>query len=36
MDVFNEFKSYVIQPDIYDPVANKHELKQDYGLDLLE
>lgn len=35
IDIINELKTYDIHVDVYDPWANKEEVKYEYGLDLL-
>jgi UDP-N-acetyl-D-galactosamine dehydrogenase len=35
IDVINELKTYNLQVDVYDPWANKEEVKQEYDIDLL-
>ncbi len=36
IDVINELKQYGCDVDVYDPWANKEEVKQEYGLDLVD
>jgi UDP-N-acetyl-D-glucosamine/UDP-N-acetyl-D-galactosamine dehydrogenase len=35
IDVINEFKEFDCNVDVYDPWANVHEVKKEYGVDLL-
>lgn len=36
IDVYLELKSYNLEVEIYDPLANKKEVKEEYGLTLLD
>jgi UDP-N-acetyl-D-galactosamine dehydrogenase len=36
IDIIEEFESYSIAVDVYDPWASKAEVKHEYGFDLLE
>jgi UDP-N-acetyl-D-galactosamine dehydrogenase len=36
IDIYHELRSYDTQVDIYDPWANKEEVAQEYGIDLVE
>jgi UDP-N-acetyl-D-galactosamine dehydrogenase len=36
IDVINELKQYSCDVDVYDPWANKEEVKEEYGIDLLK
>ena len=36
IDIIEEFKTYNASVDVYDPWADKHEVGQEYNLDLLE
>lgn len=36
IDIYKELKDYGINVDIYDPWANKDEIKNEYGIDLLD
>ncbi|WP_282125716.1 nucleotide sugar dehydrogenase [Marinifilum flexuosum] len=36
IDVINELKEYGCQVDVYDPWANKEEVKEEYGLILID
>ncbi len=36
IDIFRELKQFNMNVDIYDPHADKHEVKDEYGVDLLE
>ncbi|MCY1635003.1 nucleotide sugar dehydrogenase [Marinifilum sp. D737] len=36
IDVINELKEYGSQVDVYDPWADKEEVKEEYGLDLVD
>ena len=36
IDVIRELKDFGVQVDVYDPNANKEEVKAEYGIDLLE
>jgi UDP-N-acetyl-D-galactosamine dehydrogenase len=35
IDIIREFETYKVNIDIYDPWANKDEVKQEYELDLI-
>ncbi len=35
-DIFHELKQFNINVDVYDPHANKNEVKKEYGIDLIE
>lgn len=35
VDVINELKSYKTNVDVYDPNADAHEVKEEYGFDLI-
>ena len=36
IDIFHELKQFNINVDVYDPHADKHEVKEEYGIDLIE
>ncbi|MES2517804.1 MAG: nucleotide sugar dehydrogenase [Bacteroidota bacterium] len=36
IDVYNELQEFGVNVEVYDPWANKHEVKEEYGLSLLE
>jgi UDP-N-acetyl-D-galactosamine dehydrogenase len=36
IDIFRELQQFNMNVDIYDPHADKHEVKDEYGVDLLE
>lgn len=36
IDVINELKQYSCEVDVYDPWANKQEVKHEYSIDLLD
>lgn len=36
IDVIRELKSYGTSVDVYDPQADRHEVKHEYGFDLIE
>ncbi|MEA5461292.1 nucleotide sugar dehydrogenase [Arcicella sp. LKC2W] len=36
VDVYNELREFGINVDVYDTWADKHEVKEEYGIDLLE
>lgn len=36
VDIFNEFKSYNLTADIIDPQADKDEVREEYGIELVE
>jgi UDP-N-acetyl-D-glucosamine/UDP-N-acetyl-D-galactosamine dehydrogenase len=36
VDVIKEIKAFGVQVDVYDPWADKQEVKQEYGLDLID
>lgn len=36
VDIYKELKEYGVNVDIYDPWANKDEVKREYGINLLE
>ncbi|MGC5746513.1 nucleotide sugar dehydrogenase [Chryseobacterium sp. NFX27] len=36
IDIYNELEEYGIEVDIFDPWANKLEVKQEYGVDILD
>ena len=36
VDIYNELKSYNTNVDILDPWANKQEVQEEYGIDLIE
>ena len=36
VDIIAELKEYGCNVDIYDPWADKHDVKEEYGLDLVE
>ena len=35
IDIIREFETYKVNIDVYDPWANKDEVKQEYELDLI-
>jgi UDP-N-acetyl-D-glucosamine/UDP-N-acetyl-D-galactosamine dehydrogenase len=35
-DIFKEFKNYGIVPQVYDPIADKQEVKREYGIELVD
>lgn len=35
VDVYSELKEFGVNVDVYDPWANKHEVKEEYQIDLL-
>jgi UDP-N-acetyl-D-galactosamine dehydrogenase len=36
IDVYNELKEFGIDVDVYDPWADKHEVSEEYGIQLLD
>lgn len=36
IDIFNELQQFDINIDVYDPHADKQEVKEEYGIDLIE
>jgi len=36
IDVYQELKSFGLEVDVYDPLANPIQAKNEYGIDLLE
>lgn len=36
VDIYNELKEYGLDIDVYDPWADKEEIKHEYGLNLIE
>ena len=36
IDIFRELQQFNINVDVYDPYADKHEVKEEYGIDLVE
>lgn len=36
IDIFKELKQFGLNVDVYDPHANAQEVKEDYGIDLIE
>ena len=36
IDVYHELRSFGIEVDVYDPLANRVQAKNEYGIDLLE
>ena len=36
IDIYNELKEYGVQPFIFDPEADKDEVKSEYSIDLIE
>ena len=36
IDIFNELEQFGIQVEVYDPLANKDEVRNEYGIDLIE
>lgn len=36
VDIYNELKSYNTNVDVFDPWANKKDVKNEYGIDLIE
>ena len=36
IDIIEEFETYNVNVDVYDPWASKEEVKQEYGFDLLD
>ncbi|MFV0237006.1 MAG: nucleotide sugar dehydrogenase [Flavobacteriales bacterium] len=36
VDIYHELEQFGVNVDIYDPWANKQEVKEEYGIDLLE
>ena len=35
IDIINELKEYNVQSDVFDPLANKEEVQQEYGFELV-
>ena len=36
IDIIEEFETYDVNVDVYDPWASKDEVKHEYGFDLLD
>jgi UDP-N-acetyl-D-galactosamine dehydrogenase len=36
IDIFRELQQFNMNVDVYDPHADKHEVKEEYGIDLIE
>ncbi len=36
VDIYHELKEYECEPQIYDPWADKEEVKEDYGIELID
>jgi UDP-N-acetyl-D-galactosamine dehydrogenase len=36
IDIFRELRQFNMNVDVYDPHADKHEVKEEYGVDLVE
>jgi len=36
IDIFRELQQFNMNVDVYDPHADKHEVKEEYGIDLVE
>jgi len=36
IDIYNELKEYGVSPFVYDPEADKEEVKLEYGIDIIE
>ncbi len=36
IDIFRELQQFNMSVDVYDPHADKHEVKEEYGIDLVE
>ncbi len=36
IDIYRELKQFNMNVDVYDPHADKHEVKEEYGVDLVE
>ncbi len=36
IDIFHELQQFNMNVDVYDPHANKHEVKEEYGIELIE
>jgi UDP-N-acetyl-D-galactosamine dehydrogenase len=36
IDIYNELLQFGMRVDVYDPHAGKHEVKEEYGIDLVE
>ena len=36
IDIYNELKQFGLEVDVYDPYANKEEVKNEYNIDLVE
>jgi UDP-N-acetyl-D-galactosamine dehydrogenase len=36
IDIFRELRQFNMNIDVYDPHADKHEVKEEYGVDLIE
>jgi UDP-N-acetyl-D-galactosamine dehydrogenase len=36
IDIFRELEQFNMNVDVYDPHADKHEVKEEYGIDLVE
>ncbi|KAA5533759.1 nucleotide sugar dehydrogenase [Taibaiella lutea] len=36
IDIYNELEQFGLVVDVYDPHANNHEVKEEYGIDLID
>ena len=36
IDIYEELLSYGVKPSVYDPVADREEVKREYGIELIE
>ncbi len=36
IDIYEELLSYGVKPFVYDPVADREEVKREYGIELIE
>jgi UDP-N-acetyl-D-galactosamine dehydrogenase len=36
IDIYRELQQFNMNVDVYDPHADKHEVKEEYGVDLVE
>jgi UDP-N-acetyl-D-galactosamine dehydrogenase len=36
IDIYNELLQFGMNVDVYDPLAGKHEVKEEYGIDLID
>lgn len=36
IDIYRELRQFGVKVDVYDPHASKHEVKEEYGIDLIE